>query len=109
MEDLAIMVDSISKRYSACGARIGCLISRNKKFISSATKFAQARLCPPTIDQLAANAAIDIEEEYFKGIIQEYDERRNLVFEELPDALFQGLLPLVTSVLTACGKEGCFY
>jgi aspartate aminotransferase len=83
MEDLAIMVDSISKRYSACGARIGCLISRNKKFISSAIKFAQARLCPPTIDQLAANAAIDIEEEYFKGIIQEYDERRNLVFEEL--------------------------
>lgn len=83
MEDLAIMVDSISKRYSACGARIGCLISRNKKFISSAIKFAQARLCPPTIDQLAANAAIDIEEEYLKGIIQEYDERRNLVFEEL--------------------------
>ncbi len=83
MEDLAIMVDSISKRYSACGARIGCLISRNKNFITSAIKFAQARLCPPTIDQLAANAAIDIEEEYFKGIIQEYDERRNLVFEEL--------------------------
>ena len=83
MEDLAIMVDSISKRYSACGARIGCLISRNKKFITSAIKFAQARLCPPTIDQLAANAAIDIEEEYFKGIIQKYDERRNLVFEEL--------------------------
>ena len=83
MEDLAIMVDSISKRYSACGARIGCLISRNKNFITSATKFAQARLCPPTIDQLAANAAIDIEEEYFKGIIHEYDERRNLVFDEL--------------------------
>ena len=83
MEDLAIMVDSISKRYSACGARIGCLISRNKNFIISAMKFAQARLCPPTIDQLAANAAIDIEEEYFKGIIHEYDERRNLVFEEL--------------------------
>ncbi len=83
MEDLAIMVDSISKRYSACGARIGCLISRNNNFITSAIKFAQARLCPPTIDQLAANAAIDIEEEYFKEIIQEYDNRRNLVFEEL--------------------------
>jgi len=83
MEDLAIMVDSISKRYSACGARIGCLISRNKNFITSAMKFAQARLCPPTIDQLAANAAIDIEEKYFKDIIQEYDERRNLVYEEL--------------------------
>lgn len=83
MEDLAIMVDSISKRYSACGARIGCLISRNRKFIASAIKFAQARLCPPTIDQLAANAAIDIEEEYFKSVIKEYNARRNLVFEEL--------------------------
>ncbi len=83
MEKLAVMVDSISKRYSACGARIGCLITRNKEFITSAIKFAQARLCPPTIDQLAANAAIDIEEEYFKGIIQEYDDRRNLVFDEL--------------------------
>jgi aspartate aminotransferase len=83
MEQLAIMVDSISKRYSACGARIGCLVSRNKEFIASAIKFAQARLCPPTIDQLAANAAIDIEEEYFKKIISEYEKRRNLVFEEL--------------------------
>ncbi|MDP8201722.1 MAG: pyridoxal phosphate-dependent aminotransferase [Candidatus Tenebribacter burtonii] len=83
MEDLAIMVDSISKRYSACGARIGCLISRNKGFMTATLKFAQARLCPPTIDQLAASAAIDIEEEYFKGIIHEYDERRNLVFDEL--------------------------
>ena len=83
MEQSAIMVDSISKRYSACGARIGCLVSRNKEFITSAIKFAQARLCPPTIDQLAANAAIDIEEEYFKKIISEYDNRRNLVFEEL--------------------------
>jgi len=83
MEELAIMVDSISKRYSACGARIGCLISRNNQFIASAIKFAQARLCPPTIDQLAANAAIDIEEEYFKSIIKEYDARRNLVFNEL--------------------------
>jgi len=83
MEDLAVMVDSISKRYSACGARIGCLISRNKTFISAAIKFAQARLCPPTIDQLAANAVIDIEEKYFKTIIAEYDKRRNIVFEEL--------------------------
>ena len=83
MEDLAIMVDSISKRYSACGARIGCLISKNKTFISAAIKFAQARLCPPTIDQFAANAAIDIEEKYFKTIIAEYDKRRNVVFEEL--------------------------
>jgi len=83
LEEHAIMVDSISKRYSACGARIGCLISKNRNFITSAMKFAQARLCPPTIDQLAANACIDIEEEYFKNIISEYDKRRNIVFEEL--------------------------
>jgi aspartate aminotransferase len=83
LEDLAIMVDSISKRYSACGARIGCLVSKNKELIAATLKFAQARLCPPTIDQLAANACIDIEEDYFKNIIAEYDNRRNLVFEEL--------------------------
>ena len=83
MEDLAVMVDSISKRYSACGARIGCIISRNKKLMNATLKFAQARLCPPTIDQLAANACIDIEEAYFTKIIAEYDKRRNFVFEEL--------------------------
>ncbi len=83
MEDNAIMVDSISKRYSACGARIGCFISRNKSIMDSVLRFAQARLCPPTIDQLAANACIDIEEEYFKTIIEEYDKRRNVVFNEI--------------------------
>jgi aspartate aminotransferase len=83
MEDKAIMVDSISKRYSACGARIGCVISRNKELMTSILKFAQARLCPPTIDQLAANAAIDLKAEYFTSIISEYDERRKTVFEEL--------------------------
>ncbi len=83
MEELAIMVDSISKRYSACGARIGCLISRNKQLIASVLKFAQARLCPPTIDQLAANACIDIEIQYFVEILREYDKRRNIVFDEL--------------------------
>lgn len=83
MEDKAVMVDSISKRYSACGARIGCLISRNKGLIAAALKFAQARLCPPTIDQLAANACIDIEADYFTAILQEYDKRRRIVFEEL--------------------------
>ena len=83
IEDKAIMVDSISKRYSACGARIGCLVSRNKELISSVLKFAQARLCPPTIDQLAANACIDIEAEYFVEILKEYDKRRNIVYDEL--------------------------
>ena len=83
LEDKAIMVDSISKRYSACGARIGCIISRNKELMTATLKFAQARLCPPTIDQLAANACIDIEEAYFESILTEYDKRRNIVFEEI--------------------------
>ena len=83
LKDKAVMVDSISKRYSACGARIGCLISRNKDLLAAALKFAQARLCPPTIDQLAANACIDIEADYFASILQEYDQRRRIVFEEL--------------------------
>lgn len=81
--DNAIMVDSISKRYSACGARIGCVVSRNRTLMQAILKFAQARLCPPTIDQLAANACIDIEEAYFAGILQEYDRRRTLVYNEL--------------------------
>ena len=83
LDNLAIMVDSISKRYSACGARIGCMVSRNKELMKATLKFAQARLCPPTIDQLAANACIDIEKEYFTNILTEYDKRRNIVFNEL--------------------------
>jgi len=83
MDDRAIMVDSISKRYSACGARIGCLISKNRELMASALKFAQARLCPPTIDQMAAQAAIDMGDGYFNAILNEYDKRRNIVFEEL--------------------------
>jgi len=83
IEDRAIMVDSISKRYSACGARIGCVISRNQVLMQSILKFAQARLCPPTIDQLAANAAVDIQDEYFVNVLQEYDKRRNIVYNEV--------------------------
>jgi aspartate aminotransferase len=83
IEDKAIMVDSISKRYSACGARIGCIISKNKSLMASVLKFAQARLCPPTIDQLAADACIDLEKKYFEEILEEYKKRRDLVFNEL--------------------------
>jgi len=85
LEDNAIMVDSVSKRYSACGARIGCMVSRNRKLMDATLKFAQARLCPPTIDQLAANAAIDVEEEYLQGVNKEYVQRRNIVFDALQE------------------------
>lgn len=83
IEENVIMCDSISKRYSACGARIGCIISRNKEFMAATLKFGQARLCPPTIDQLAAAACVDLPESYTAGILAEYDKRRNIVFEEL--------------------------
>ena len=83
IDEHAIMVDSISKRYSACGARVGCFISRNQELMQGVLKFAQARLCPPTIDQLAANAAVNIEDKYFIGVLNEYDKRRNIVYEEV--------------------------
>ncbi len=83
MDDLAIMVDSISKRYSACGARIGCIISRNKSLMAATLKFAQARLCPPTLDQMAATACIVLGEDYFRKIIEAYRSRRDLVYGEL--------------------------
>lgn len=79
----AILVDSVSKRYSACGARIGCIVSKNKELMAAVLKFAQARLCPPTVDQLAANACVYLEDSYTAGILQEYKKRRDLVFAEL--------------------------
>lgn len=82
-EQNAIMVDSVSKRYSACGARIGCIVSRNKELMHAVLKFAQARLCPPTIDQLAANAGVYLKDEYFEKMRAEYKARRDLVMNEL--------------------------
>lgn len=77
LEANAILVDSVSKRYSACGARIGCIASKNKEVMSALLKFAQARLCPPTVDQLAALACIDLGDEYFHPLISEYEARRD--------------------------------
>ncbi|MBU2651251.1 MAG: pyridoxal phosphate-dependent aminotransferase [Bacteroidetes bacterium] len=79
IEDNVILVDSVSKRYSACGIRIGFMISRNKEVMSTALKFAQARLSPPTFGQVAAEAAIDVPDEYFAGVLKEYLARRNTV------------------------------
>ncbi|RMH73095.1 MAG: pyridoxal phosphate-dependent aminotransferase [Gemmatimonadetes bacterium] len=83
--DRAIMVDSVSKRYSACGARIGCIISKNQQLIQNILKMGQARLCPPTIEQIAAKAALDTPNSYFEEVLQEYQTRRNLVYEALRD------------------------
>ena len=90
LEDQAIVVDSVSKRYSMCGARIGCLITKNKEVIKTALKFAQARLSPPTLAQIASEAALDTPQEYFDTVIEEYVERRNILIDELekiPDVL----------------------
>jgi aspartate aminotransferase len=83
IEENVVLLDSISKRYSACGARIGALISKNKKLIETAMKFAQARLSPPTFGQIAAEAGIDTPPSYFKEVNAEYTRRRNLVVEAL--------------------------
>ncbi len=83
LENHAIVVDSISKRYSACGARIGALVSRNKQFIATALKFAQARLSPPTFGQVLGEAGLEVPEEYLTEVIAEYTKRRNILVEGL--------------------------
>ena len=83
LEQHAIMIDSVSKRYSMCGARIGCIVSRNEEFIGTAIKFAQARLSPPTYALLASEAALETPQSYFDEVIEEYEERRNTLITEL--------------------------
>lgn len=83
LDQHVVLMDSISKRYSACGARIGALVSRNKEVMTAALKFAQARLSPPTFGQIAAEAAIDTPDSYFDGVIREYVARRDYVVEAL--------------------------
>ena len=83
LEEYAIMIDSVSKRYSMCGARIGCIVSKNKQVMSAAMKFAQARLSPPTFAQIASEAALDTPQSYFDEVIAEYKDRRDTLIEEL--------------------------
>lgn len=83
LEDHAIMIDSVSKRYSMCGARIGCMVTKNKSVRDTALKFAQARLSPPTYAQIASEAALDTPDSYFENVIDEYVERRNILIQEL--------------------------
>lgn len=83
LNENAIIVDSVSKRYSMCGARIGCIVSKNKNFIKTAVKFAQARLSPPTYALIASEAALDTPQSYFDEVKAEYVERRNTLIAEL--------------------------
>lgn len=83
VEERTIVVDSISKRFSSCGARIGAIITRNKEVMDSLVRFAQARLCPPTIEQVGAIAAYRMGMSYFKPINEEYQRRRDAMFSAL--------------------------
>ena len=83
MDEHVIVVDSISKRFSACGARIGCLVTRNKQVYDATMKMAQARLSPPTFGQLGATAVYDMPETYYAGVVKEYSARRDLLKKSL--------------------------
>jgi len=95
----AVMIDSVSKRYSACGARIGCIVSGNTRFLDVVLKLGQARLCPPTIDQIAAEAAVDTPSSYFEEVNGEYKRRRDFAFDAVSS------IPGVT----VKKPEGAFY
>ncbi len=83
IEQNVVLMDSVSKRYSSCGSRIGALITRNKEVFDTALKFAQARLSPPTFGQVAAEASLDTPKEYFEEVYNEYIARRDFLVEAL--------------------------
>lgn len=99
IEDRVIVTDSISKRFSACGARIGFVVSRNRELMQAMLKFAQARLCPPTVEQYGAVACFRNVHRFMNSMIAEYDRRRKVMVEELAK---------IRGVVTAT-PEGAFY
>lgn len=99
IEAHVVVTDSISKRYSACGARVGMLVSRNQAIVDTATKFAQARLSPPTLGQVGAEAVMDLDAGYFDGVVEEYRGRR--------DALVAALKEIPGTVIPQA--SGAFY
>ncbi len=99
MDEHAIIIDSVSKRYSMCGARIGCIVSKNKRVMETAMKFAQARLSPPTFAQIASEAALGVDESYYTEVVEKYRLRR--------DALIDGL-KLIPNIKFSVPR-GAFY
>lgn len=83
LDENVVVMDTVSKRYSACGARLGCLITKNKEIISTGLKFAQARLSPGMVEQIAGEAAVDTPDEYFEAVSKEYTERRDTLVNAL--------------------------
>jgi aspartate aminotransferase len=112
-EEHAILIDSISKRFSACGARIGSIVSHNRGVMELVDKFAQARLCPPTVGQLAADAAYRMDPGYFAPIRDEYRKRRDVLVEglaKIPGTLFhvpEGAFYLMTRLPVADAEDFC--
>jgi len=97
-QDIAIVIDSVSKRYSACGARVGCLVTRNNDIRTAALHYGQARLSPATVDQYAGLAALDTPTTYFEDVVREYTARR--------DVLVRGLADIG---ITVASPKGAFY
>lgn len=83
LEQHAVLLDTISKRYSACGARIGALVTHNQDVLNAVMKFAQARLSPPTFEQILGEAACDLPEDYFDAVLAEYASRRDILVKRL--------------------------
>lgn len=83
LEQNVVLIDSVSKRYNLCGARVGCIVSHNKDVMTAAMKFAQARLCPPVLGQMAAIGALDTPDEYFEAVKEEYIKRRDFMINGL--------------------------
>jgi len=94
-----VVIDTVSKRFSACGARVGCLISRNKELLAQAMKYCQARLSVATLDQIASAALYDVGPEYFAAVREEYKRRRDTVVKKLRE---------IPGVICECPK-GAFY
>ena len=97
--DNVIVIDTVSKRFSACGARIGCMISRNKELMAQAMKYAQCRLSVPTLDQIASAALYTVGPEYFAAVRDEYKLRRDTVMRKLKE---------IPGVVCECPR-GAFY
>lgn len=83
LDQNTVLIDSVSKRYSMCGVRVGVMISKNKELMASAMKFAQARLSPPSLGQVASEAALETPQAYFVEVLEEYHKRRNTVYEAI--------------------------
>ena len=109
MEDNIILIDSVSKRYSMCGARVGFIVSRNKEFMPLVLKYAQARLCCSKWGQIAALAALDTPQEYFDEVKKEYLKRRQILAAQKPvnesEEIHAPMPGKIVNVLVAAGQE----